>query len=215
MIGSRLAVHRTILIVDVERFGDPTRGNLDRLVVRDGMYRSLTQAFLAAGVPWSECDREDRGDGVLIVIPPTVPKSVLIESLPEQLATTLMAHNNAHGAAERIRLRMALHAGEIHYDDHGVVGRAIDLAFRLLDTAEFKVDLARSTGALAVITSSWFFDEVVRHSQAHIRAAFRPARVVAKETDTIAWICVPGTTRSGYGPSHAGLAPYRIAQGQR
>lgn len=64
MVGSRLAVHRTILVVDVERFADPARSNHDRLVVRDGMYHSLTQAFHATGVPWSECDREDRGDGV-------------------------------------------------------------------------------------------------------------------------------------------------------
>jgi hypothetical protein len=192
MTGSRLAVHRTIQVVDVERFGDPARSNLNRMVVRDGLYRSLTEAFLAAGVPWSECDREDRGDGVLVVIPPTVAKSVLIESLPEYLVSTLIAHNYTHDAAERIRLRMALHAGEIHYDDHGVVGRAIDHAFRLLDTEEFKVTLARSTGVLAVITSSWFFEEVVWHGQAHIRAAFRPARVTTKESDTTAWICIPG-----------------------
>src|SRR6195256_867653 len=104
MIESPLAVHRTILVVDVERFGDPVRSNLNRLVVRDGMYRSLTQAFLAAGVPWSECDREDRGDGVLVVIPPTVTKNLLIDSLPEHLATTLTAHNTTHAAGERIRL---------------------------------------------------------------------------------------------------------------
>jgi hypothetical protein len=194
MIGSRLAVHRTILVVDVERFADRARSNLNRLVVRDGMYRSLTQAFRAAGIPWSECDREDRGDGVLVVIPPTVAKSVLIEPLPEHLVSTLTTHNHTHGAAERIRLRMALHAGEIHYDDHGVVGRAIDHTFRLLDTDELKRTLARSTGVLAVITSSWFFEEVVWHSQAHIRAAFRPARVAVNETATTAWISIPATS---------------------
>jgi hypothetical protein len=191
MIGPPLAVHRTILVVDVERFGDPARSNLDRLVVRDGMYRSLMQAFFAAGVPWSECDREDRGDGVLVVIPPTVAKSMLIDSLPEHLAATLVAHNTTHAAAERIRLRMALHAGEIHYDEHGVVGRAIDHTFRLLDAEEFKIALACSTGALAVITSSWFFEEVVWYGSTHIRTAFRPTRVVLKETDTTAWICIP------------------------
>lgn len=194
MVGSQLAVHRTILVVDVERFCDPARNNLDRLTVRDGMYRSLTQAFRAAAIPWSECDREDRGDGVLVVIPPTVAKGVLIESLPEHLISTLMTHNHTHAAAERIRLRMALHAGEIYYDDHGMVGRAINHTFRLLDTDELKITLARSSGVLAVIASSWFFEEVIWHSQAHIRATFRPARVVVKETDTTAWISTPATT---------------------
>jgi hypothetical protein len=196
MVGSQLAVHRTILVVDVERFGDPARTNLDRLTVRDGMYRSLAQAFRATGIPWSTCDREDRGDGVLVVIPPTVAKSLLIEPLPEHLVSTLTAHNHTHRATERIRLRMALHAGEVHYDDHGVVGKAIDHTFRLVDTDELKLTLARSAGVLAVITSSWFFDEVIWHSQAHIRGAFQPAHVVAKETDTTAWIGIPGHQRA-------------------
>src|SRR5262249_47714031 len=152
MVGTQLATHRTILIVDIERFSDPARSNHNRLVIRDGMYRSLTQAFHATGIPWTTCDREDRGDGVLVVIPPAVAKSILIESLPESLASTLTEHNNTHDTAERIRLRMALHAGEIHYDNHGVVGRAIDHAFRLLDTQQLKTILAQSTGVLAVIT---------------------------------------------------------------
>jgi hypothetical protein len=91
---------------------------------------------------------------------------------------------------------MALHAGEIHYDNHGVVGRAIDHAFRLLDTEDLKITLARSAGVLAVISSSWFFEEVVWYGQAHIRATFRPARVAVKETDTTAWICIPGHERA-------------------
>ena len=42
---------------------------------------------------------------------------------------------------------------------------------------------------LAVIVSSWFFDEVVRHSGA--AAGYRPAQVAVKETMTISWICLP------------------------
>ncbi len=187
-MATRLAVHRTILVVDVEQFGDPTRSNLDRLAVRDGMYQSLTQAFMAAGVPWLDCDREDRGDGILVVIPPTVAKSVLVESIPEHLAATLTAHNNTHDAPGRIRLRMALHAGEIHYDDHGVVGRAIDHTFRMLNTSELKAALAQSTSALAIITSSWFYDEVIRHGPPHIRSTFRPVHLLMKDAGTTAWI---------------------------
>jgi hypothetical protein len=208
MLRSPVALHRTILVVDVEHFSDPARSNLDRLVVRDGMYRSLAHAFLTAGIPWSTCDHEDRGDGVLVMIPPTIAKSVLIESMLDHLVSALTVHNQTHSATERIRLRMALHAGEIHYDNHGVVGRAIDYTFRLLDTHKCKLTLARSTGVLAVITSSWFFEEVIWHSQPHIRAAFQPTRVRAKETDTTAWICIPSDKEELRRPT----APSLVAQ---
>lgn len=81
---------------------------------------------------------EDRGDGVFILIPSAVPKV-------------------------RIRLRIALHAGEVHYDSHGVAGMAITHAFRLVDQPMFKAALADSAGLLGVIVSEWFYDEVVRH----------------------------------------------------
>ena len=49
--------------------------------------------------------------------------------------------------------------------------------------------LASSSGVLAVIVSSWFFEEVVRHSRAV--PGYRPVEVVVKETTTTGWICLP------------------------
>jgi tetratricopeptide (TPR) repeat protein len=182
---SEPAVHRTILVVDIERFGDPARSNRDRVRVRDVLYRTLAESFDGVGIAWSSCDHEDRGDGVLVVIPSTVPKSILVESLPALLEAGLSAHNSSAGSALRIRLRMALHAGEVHYDDHGVVGMAVNHAFRLLDAPSFKASLAASDGVLAVITSSWFYEEVVRHST--VRDAYGSLPVSVKETDAVAW----------------------------
>ena len=90
---------------------------------------------------------------------------MLVESLPSALVTALRAHNGAHPGPERIRLRMALHAGEVHYDEHGVTAAAVNLAFRLLEASALKAALAGSPGVLAVIVSSWFFEEVVRHAR--------------------------------------------------
>ena len=59
---------------------------------------------------------------------------------------------------DRIRLRMALHAGEIIRYEHGAAGAAINLAFRLVDAEPLKAALEGSSGALAVIVSSWFFE---------------------------------------------------------
>ena len=71
------AVHRAILIVDVENFGDPARTNTHQLAIRDTVYKVLQQSFARANIGWEDCVAEDRGDGVLILIPPSVPKSWL------------------------------------------------------------------------------------------------------------------------------------------
>ncbi|MGI8332514.1 ATP-binding protein [Actinomadura scrupuli] len=185
------AVHRTIFVVDVEGFGDRRRTNLDQVAVRSGLYHCLEQAFLASGLPWARCGREDRGDGVFILVPPDVPKAPFVDSLPGALVSALIEHNRTHAPQERIRLRMALHAGEINYDDHGVTATSINHAFRLVDAPPLKAVLAESSGVLALIVSSWFFDEVVRHCPGGDAATYRPIGVVVKETSTTAWLSLP------------------------
>ena len=149
----------------------------------------MQDAFGSAGIPWDNCDREDRGDGVFVLVPAEVPKALLAKSLPPALVTALRAHNDGHPGPERIRLRMALHAGEVHYDQHGVTAVAVNLAFRLVDADPLKAALTSSSGVLAVIVSSWFFEEVVRHGGA--APGYRPVEVAVKETTTTGWICLP------------------------
>ena len=189
MEDQQLAVHRTIVVVDVEGFGDLSRTNAHQVAVRAGLYRAMREAFGRAGISWDECGHEDRGDGVFVLVPAEVPKGLLAGSLPSALVTALCAHNVAHPGPERIRLRMALHAGEVRYDEHGVTAASVTLAFRLLEAAALKAALAGSPGVLAVIVSSWFFEEVVRHSSA--APAYRPIEVAVKETTTTGWICLP------------------------
>ena len=116
----QLAVHRAIMVVDVERFGDPGRTNLNQLAVRDGLYKALIQAFEGSGIAWGSCVSEDRGDGALILVPPEVPKAYLVTSLPGMLAATVSRHNAACAGPEQMRLRVALHAGEWEQDGDGV-----------------------------------------------------------------------------------------------
>jgi class 3 adenylate cyclase len=163
--------------VDVERFGSHHRTNPHRLVVRKALYDALRRGLQRLGIAWADCHREDRGDGVLVLVPSEVAKSLLVESLPGVLAAALAEHNSSHDVGEQIRLRMAVHAGEVHYDNHGVVGDAVNHTYRLIDAPALKSALAESTGTLAVITSNWFFDEVVRHCHAVNAASYRQVRV--------------------------------------
>lgn len=191
MKSRRVAVPQSIVVIDVEGFGDRYRTTRNQLAVRDGLYRTVRDAFQRAGISWGDLHAEDRGDGVLILVPARVPKLRLVESLPSALVAGLRAHNSGHARQEQIRLRMALHAGEVFYDDHGVTAAAVNLTFRLVEAEPLKAALAGSPGVLAVIVSSWFFDEVVRHGPAADAVRYRPVRVAVKETETTAWICFP------------------------
>ncbi len=200
-----LAVHRTIVAVDVEAFGARHRTNRNQVAVRAGLYRAMREAFRQAGIRWDDHEHEDRGDGMFILVGSEVPKSLLVETLPSALISALRKHNSAHPDAERIRLRMALHAGEVNYDMHGATASSINLTFRLLESDPVKKALAGSSGVLAIIVSSWFFEEVVRHNAADA-AAYHPVLVMVKETTTTGWICLPGHVG---GPGNA--TPGRLA----
>jgi tetratricopeptide (TPR) repeat protein len=62
---------------------------------------------------------------------------------------------------------------------------------------------------LAVITSEWFFDEVVRHGFTVDPATFRPVRVAVKETTTVGWISLPDHP---YAPDIAQLRAVPLAE---
>jgi tetratricopeptide (TPR) repeat protein len=187
------AFHRAILIVDVEKFGDPARTNAHQLAVRDGMYKALQEAFARTGIGWADCEVEDRGDGILVLVPPAVPKSWLVVSVPARLTELLARHNDACPAQAQIRLRMALHAGEVHRDEHGFVGSSINRAFRLIESPASRTALRQSSGVVALIVSDWFYEEVVRHHPGAAPSRFEGVRVVMKETEMAAWVRVLGT----------------------
>ncbi|MEV0682012.1 tetratricopeptide repeat protein [Actinosynnema sp. NPDC050436] len=185
------AVHRTIVVVDVEGFGDRRRTLPHQLGTRAALYRVVERALRAAGVPWAGCHREDRGDGLFVLVPPEVPKTPLVEVLPAALVAALREHNATGPPEQRFRLRLAVHAGEVAFDAHGVTSTSLTTAFRLVDAAPLKQALADSPGTLALVVSGWVFDEVVRHSAVLDAATFRPVEVRVKEVRDTAWVALP------------------------
>ncbi|HEX5404465.1 MAG TPA: hypothetical protein VFX16_19435, partial [Pseudonocardiaceae bacterium] len=105
-------------------------------------------------------------------------------------------HNRAHPAEERIRLRLALHAGEITYDDYGVTASSITHAFRLVDADALRTSFARSSAILAIVSSDWFYDEVIRHSERSKVRSYRAIQLANKETTARAWLRLVKATPS-------------------
>jgi hypothetical protein len=216
-VHQQLPVHRSIMVVDVERFSDPARTNLNQLAIRDGLYKALAQTFRRSGVGWDSCVSEDRGDGALILVPPDVPKTRLVTRLPGKLVVAVSRHNARCAIPERMRLRVALHAGEVYRDRHGVVGTAINHAFRLAEAPALRSALDASRGLLAFIASDWLFSEVIRHDPAAEPGSYRQVPVIVKETAAMGWVRVldSGVIRVGVGqsddpPAQAGAAAGRL-----
>lgn len=195
--------HYSIVVMDVEGFGDRSRTNPHQLGVREGLYRAARNALDIAGLSWTDCYHEDRGDAVFILIPAHMPKMRLAALLPLTLVAELRTHNDSCPAEQRIRLRMALHAGEVNFDDNGVAGASINHTFRLNAATLLKAELAASPGLLAIIASDWFYDDVIRHTTGGGAATYRPVRVSEKETSTVGWISLPDNPYSSTATSPA------------
>ncbi len=187
----RHAVHRTMVLVDVEGYSAASRTLPHQLGTRAGMYAVITEALAAAGVPMRACWHGDAGDGVVVLVPPKYPKAPLLEVLPEALAQAVRGHNTTSLTAARARLRLAIHAGEVAFDEHGATSPTMVAAFRLLDAAPVREALTGSPGVLAMIVSGLVFDEVVRNSATLDPATFRPVEVSVKSFRGRAWIALP------------------------
>jgi hypothetical protein len=159
------------------------------------MYDMLQRAFEAAGLPWRELHKEDRGDGTLIVIPPGTPATVVAAHALGHLATALRQYNQSASDALRMQLRVALHAGPVICDAQGVTSNAINQTARLVQARILRKHLNETQADLGVIVSAYIYDNVIgQHGSVPIGAAdYRKIRFQVKESALIAWIRLTGT----------------------
>ncbi|MGI5200089.1 cyclic nucleotide-binding domain-containing protein [Spirillospora sp. CA-108201] len=113
----------TVVFADVVGFGSPDRTETDRAAIRRVLFRSLEESFAAAGVSWAACHREDRGDGVLLVVPPGVPVSAPADPLVRALAERVGRHNGSAAGGRRFQVRVAVDTGPVHAGPEGSPGR--------------------------------------------------------------------------------------------
>jgi len=78
-------------------------------------------------------------------------------------------------AHRQLRIRVVMHAGEVHYDGNGCFGEALDIAFRLLDAPGVKKALRAAADPLTLVISGDIYRTIVRHGYDGIDPrAFRP-----------------------------------------
>ena len=123
-----------LFAVDIAGFTAPERDDDIRLYLHEELYKLLEKAFDGSGIPWNRCFREDRGDGVLTVIPPGNVCKNIIDPLAERLRGLIRRHNHVFRDAAAIQLRVAAQR-PVDHDGHGFIGSDINLLFRMLTPA--------------------------------------------------------------------------------
>jgi hypothetical protein len=113
--------------VDVE--GYTNRNNVERAQLREDMYDLLENALISCGIteelrePFVDC-----GDGAIVFIRPAdeLPKPLLVNKFVPALCEQLNTHAS-NGSSRRFRLRVAMHAGDVHIDRRGTFGEDVDI----------------------------------------------------------------------------------------
>jgi hypothetical protein len=214
-------VHRSIIAIDIELSTHPLRTNPVKEELRFQVYRLLHEAMRHAGIEAGHCDPcEDRGDGVLVLIHPVdeVPKSLLLSRLAPRLAQLLIEYNQSLPPARRrgheLRLRMVVHAGEIHRDANGYFGESLDVAFELLDSPHLKKRLRATAGPLVLVVSEDIYWAIVKHEYDGIRrASYVPqVKVQVAGRRRCGWVCcAPGSSAESPGDERQGAHPGHVA----
>src|SRR5699024_1357803 len=119
------------------------------------------------------------GDGVMVLVPADVTKSILADLFVTRLLAALLRYNATRVAEASIAMRVVLHFGEITRNSPRADGEALNNAFRMLDTKDAKTRLRDSGGTLAVIASQEFYRDVIKHEPAAEPASYHviPAQV--------------------------------------
>ena len=147
---------RVIVALDIE--GSTSRPDSVKAELRTMLYELFDAALRSAGVSARRRGQfTDRGDGLLALIDPADQE--LLFNLVIPVFGQLLANYNASlpdpgGRNRQLRVRVVMHAGNVHDDDNGCFGEALDIAFRLLDAPRVKTALKAAQGPVLLVVSS-------------------------------------------------------------
>lgn len=186
--GSRVPLigeNCTVLLSDVVGFGARYRNDTDRRIVREALFCMMDAAL--RDIPGVRS--EDRGDGLLTVIPPTVPTARVMSEVLEELPAALDQHNFGQSESARFQLRLAVSVGPVVSDAMGVSGEAIIIAARLVEAPCLKEALVNSKVNLGIIVSPFVYEAVIRHiGNSRDITSYSQVIVEVKESAITAWM---------------------------
>jgi hypothetical protein len=187
--------YRALLACDIA--GSAGRGERRLQEIRSVLRSALSGAMGVAELDERDFAYVDTGDGCQLVAPAGLPKARLLVPLLPELNSRVREHNR-HAAAEvRLRVRVAVHAGEIRVESDGrVSGAPFEVLARLLDSAPLRQAALTGTSGtpVAAMLSHHVHEDTVGHGPEGLEAdAFGPATIQVKEYAATAWLWYPGS----------------------
>jgi len=200
--------YRTILTADIEGYGRPARTNPERVKLRRHLAGWCDDLLGKAGVRADQWCRQDTGDGWIVSIDPHLPRDVLLVTFLVGLRRRLARYNSGRPTPRQVRVRLAVHGGDVLPDPDPLVGEAVNLACRLRDAPAVRARLGVTVQPLALVVSEAIYDEIVKHGYSYDAQRLDPSEwhpVVAetKEGARRPWVHVP---RDPEAPRRAGVA---------
>lgn len=189
--------YRTLVGVDIEGYGRGDRTDILRVAFRRRLSTWCTDLLTRAGAKSSLYHQHSIGDGFLFSIDPHVPRSVLLPLLMSGLRHELADANHNEPPARRMRLRFAMHGGDVLRDPVPLEGSATVLTCRLLDAEILQASLRATRQPLAGIVSTVIYDNIIRQGYPGIHPRhWHRVMIRSKEGVQEAWIHVPGDPRA-------------------
>ncbi|WIM94368.1 BN6_48550 family protein [Actinoplanes oblitus] len=176
-------------VVDYSSRTAPSRNEVQRRVA--GMVERVLEGL---GLKPHETDRQDAGDGMMVVLPAGVPTHLALPKLLHGWRACLVADNAAH-PADRIRLRLAVGSGPfaaaaIGFSDNTIIGIG-----RLLDSPALRQAVVEHPDAdvVALITDRTHEDVVGEGYEGLDANQFRSVEVRVKTFRRTAWLWTGGS----------------------
>lgn len=200
-------VHRTIVVIDIVGFAHPHRTDPTRLHLRRQLYELVARALAGSGIDPDQTPHVDLGDGVILLLDPRLPTARVVDAVIPRLGASLADRNRQAAGDERLRLRVALHRGEVLIDPHGFVGAALVEASRLSNTAALRQQLDATAADMGMIVSDLVWRQLLESHQPPDPGGYRPVAFSTHGVATRAWVQVPDhPSRTGAVPA-AGFRP--------
>ena len=184
--------HHSIITLDIEGFGSPTRTDPIRAGLRQALgdiVDSATRQLPGTDVLTAQ---GDTGDGRWLLFKSDLSKPVLIQTFIPALETGLRHHNISASSAATLRLRVGVHHGEITVEGGGgYSGEPLNYTFRIIDNDVVRNALRTSKNSMVVSVSDDFFQKVVKPGYGSLDPdSFSPVKITVKETSATVWLNV-------------------------
>ncbi|MEU6180546.1 hypothetical protein [Streptomyces coeruleorubidus] len=197
-----------IVLLDIEDFS--LRPVTAQATLHEELYHVVEFALARAGLDLDRCLVQDRGDGVLILVPSGTSPTRLLRELVRGLEDALVEHRGKYNDDHRMRLRAGLHQGVVIQQGERWTSDAINDLARLVDAKPVKQVLARARRAhLVLVVSEEIHRSVVLGRFPGIDpAAYLPADFVTKHDEPRrGWVTVPGYPAPPGLPAEPGESP--------